>query len=77
MDKEQFHSVDSESLKKIRINDILRGQNIAPERIDYSVPVYTSNKSLTAYNQETWLLITTGGGAAASGYICGHSGHCH
>lgn len=90
MDEEHFHTVAPESLKKIRISDILKGQNIVPEVIDYSVPVQTSNPGMIQHNQESWLPVVAGGvhcghsavsSVASGGYICGasngHSGHCH
>ncbi|MBV8887204.1 MAG: hypothetical protein JO235_24860 [Chroococcidiopsidaceae cyanobacterium CP_BM_RX_35] len=39
MDEKQFHTVTPESLNEITVNDILTGQNIAPDKINYSVPI--------------------------------------
>ncbi|MEI2583473.1 hypothetical protein [Scytonema sp. PRP1] len=46
MNEPKFHTVDSESLKNISVEQILRQHNPALENADYTTPVPTENQTI-------------------------------
>lgn len=66
MDDKHFHNVNPDVLKKITVNEILAGEKIALDKIDYSVPVPTQSQHLPSRSRDTWQQVEWGGLDVAS-----------
>ena len=66
MDDKHFHNVNPDVLKKITVSDILAGEKIALDKIDYCVPVPTQSQHLPSRSRDTWQQLEWGGLDVAS-----------
>jgi hypothetical protein len=61
MENEDFYTVDPKTLAEITVDDILQGNAIAPESLDYSIPVPTTDQSIPHKSRDAWFEVEWGG----------------
>jgi hypothetical protein len=60
MEEDRFHTVDRAAIMQITAEDILTAKGIAPENLNYSVPVPTSFQGIPHGTEEVWLQVKCG-----------------
>jgi hypothetical protein len=61
MEDNQFHTVNQTAIEQITVEDILTAKGIAPESLDYSVPVPISFQGIPHRTEDVWLQVQCGG----------------